>query len=503
MVGSTMSTTFLRTSVVLSDRCIDVQLPADSPIEDVVYELIRYLNVLLSERSVDTSWLVDSDAVWTLERFGRRQLDPEQSLSEQGVFDGERLWLTKDARNETYPALIDDTAEAVSTYQDRFPEWKYDVDAPQQSAYIMGTVGVTLAVSTSVFVGWDLNTDSAYRWLAIAALSGVGVLSTVLSVLLIRGGSKLLGTSMLSVGYSCVGGVAFCAIPRPPGLWHIAVTSSILLVYAFVMLPMAKGVTRLHASVITASSAITFVCVINFFYLASPTVIAVEVSTVSYLILLASSKPAMMAGKVETPYVPAAGESLTPYGGERLGDVSRSSSSSEVIESVVNQEEQNYAAHQYLLGIMIGNLIAIIGSMALGGFFVSDRVITLFVVSLSEQWLMFLFATSIAISLLTRAMYYIYRDVSLLLVWSSLATVVAYLGALSVGNAYKNFPQIGIGIALLSLFTVIGGLWALGHREIRSPSVRRWSEILILGVYATPVFWLGWMLDMYMKVRNR
>ena len=502
MAEAVASTTYLRTSIVLSDRCIDVQLPADSPVEDVVYELIRYLNVLLSERNIDTTWLVDADAVWTLEKFGRRQLDPEQSLAEQGVLDGERLWLTKNAKNETYPALIDDTAEAVSTYQDRFPEWKYDVDAPKQAAYILGTVGVFLSVAATLFVGWELKPDSVYRWPTMAALAGVGLLSTVLSILLVRGGDKRLGTAMLSVGYAGIGGVAFCGIPRPPGLWHVAVTAAILLVYAAVMLPLTKGITRLHAAVITASATLVIVCIINFFYLSSPTVIAVEAGTLSYLILLASSKPAMMAGRVETPYVPAAGESLSPHG-ESLGSVSRASSSSEVIESVVNQEEQNYAAHQYLIGIMLGNLSIIIGGMALGGFFVSDKIITLFVVSLSEQWLLFLFAASIAISLLTRAMYYIYRDVSLILVWSAVATVLLYLGSLAVGDAYKNFFQIGVGAGVFTLFTLVGSLWALSHREIKSPSVRRWVEILILGVYATPVFWLGWMLDVYMKVWYR
>lgn len=502
MTDTTAATTYLRTSIVLRDQCIDVQLPADSPVEDVVYELIRYLKVLLTERSIDISWLDDADAVWTLEKFGRRQLDGEQTLAEQGVLDGERLWLTKDAKNETYPVLIDDSAEAVSTFAEEFPEWKYDVDAPRLSAYVLGAVGVILAITAALFTGWELKDDSPYRWPILAVTAGVGILSSVLSVLVIKGGNKLLGTALLSIGYAGVGAAAFCVIPRPPGLWHVAVTSAVVLVYAAMILPLTKGITRLHSAVISASAVIVVISIINFFFDFSPTVIAVEMATLAYLILLSSSKPAMMAGKVETPYVQAAGEDLT-RDEESIGSVSRSSASSEVIESVVNQEEQNYAAHQYLIGITLGTLVTIIGGLVFGAFFVSDKTITLFVVTLSEQWLLFLFAASMSLSLLTRAMYYIYKDVTTILLWGAVASAVLYLGALVVGNAYANFEQIGVGAGLLVLFTVIGSLWALGRREIKSPTVRRWVELAILGVYATPVFWLGWMLDVYMKVRNR
>src|SRR5699024_1177312 len=105
-----------------------------SAVEDVTYELIRHLNYEMSSKGLNTDWLTDANAVWTLERFGRRQLDDDQTLSEQGVMDGERLWLTKNAKNEKYPALIDDIAESVAKFQSALPEWKYSVTAPKFAA---------------------------------------------------------------------------------------------------------------------------------------------------------------------------------------------------------------------------------------------------------------------------------------------------------------------------------------------------------------------------------
>lgn len=500
--STTSMTRYLRTTIVLSENAIDVQLPADSSVEDVIFELVRYLNEALNKQGYDTDWLLDADAVWTLELFGRRQLDNEQTLAEQGVMDGTRLWLSKNAKNETYPALIDDIAESVAEGQEQFPKWTYAVDAVKFSAFLLGGLGIFGALLATYLACWGLPTDNSARYPLVGVMAGLMVLTSALSVPLVRGGSLLLGTAMLSIGYVSAGSLAFIAIPREPGLWHLSTAGSVLLVYAVIMMGLTPGPTKLHAGIISGAGVVTIISLINYFYTVSPAVIAIEIATLAYFIVLMSSKISMAAGKVETPYVPAAGEALT-NDEATIGDVNRSATSAEVIESVVNQKEQSYAAHQYLLGLLIGNLTTITAAMWFAGTHMEDRPISVFFATLNERWLVCMFALSVAAALLNRARNHIDRDVHFILLTSAVVIPAVYLGGLVFSGVRDNMPQIIATVAVVTAASIIGGLWTLGQRAIKSPTVRRYFELLEYAVYAMPILWLGWLLDVYMIVRNR
>lgn len=496
------ATRFLRTTIVMADCAVDVQLPADVAVEDVIYETVRFLNDTLNQQGYDTEWLRAADAVWTLEKSGRRQLDSEKTLAEQGINDGDRLWLSRDAKNETYPALIDDIAESVAQGQEQFPKWEYSVDGTKFAAFMLGAVGVVGSLLATFLVCWGLPTDSIARYPVIAAVAAVAVLVTALAVPLIRGGSVLLGGNLLAIGYAAVTAVGLMVIPRTPGLWHIATTGVAVTIYALVMMFLAKEPTRMHAMMFSISGTITLISVINYLYAVSPAVIAIETATIAYLLILMASKIAMAAGRIETPYVPAAGEALT-NGEASLGDVNRSATSAEVIESVVNQKKQSYAAHQYLMGLLYGSLTTISLSVLFAGVFATDRPITVFFATLNERWLLCMYAVAVSAALLNRGRNHVDRDVHYTLLSSSLIIPASYLVGLCISDVRDNLPQIIATVSIVLLAVLIGGLWALGQRMIKSPTVRRYFELVEYAIYATPILWLGWLLDVYMKVRNR
>lgn len=487
------TTKFLRTSIVLSGAkvVIDVQLPAESPVEDVIYDLTRYLHDELTAQGRDADWLLDDGAVWKLERFGRRQLNTEQSLAEQNVLDGERIHLTKDAGNETYPALIDDIAESVAKHQEFFPEWKYDVDAVRFAAIAIGVVGVLLTLGAGYLVSWGLETDSGYRWPVVGAIAALTALTTALSVPTIRGGDKLLGSSLLSVSYVGVATLVFSAIPRHPGLWHVAATSAALLVFAAIVIPLTPGPTRLHAGVVAGAFPVAVMSVVNYFYTSDTYVIGAQITMLAFVTTLMSSRIAMAAAKVETPYVPAAGEALN-QDETTLGSVNRKSSSREVIESVINQKEQSQAAHEYLFGILSGTTVTTIASAAISGAFVDSR-----------EWLLFGFYLSVSMCLMYRARNDINRDVHTLLLVAGLATMSVYTIALAVSNPYGNLWQIAASAAAIAAAALVGSLWALSQKIIKAPTVRRYFELVEFAMYAAPALWLGFLMDVYMKARNR
>lgn len=492
-MSSNSTTKYLRTSIVLSgaDAVIDVQLPAESPVEDVIFDLIRYLHDELSAQGRATDWLLDDDAVWKLERFGRRQLSTEQSLTEQNVLDGERIYLTKDAGNETYPALIDDIAESVAKHQEFFPEWKYDVDAVRFAALTIGVVGVLLTLGAGYLVSWGLETDNAYRWSVVGALAAVTALCTTLSVPTLRGADKLLGTSLLSISYAGVATTVFSAIPRHPGLWHVAATAAALLVFSAIIIPLTPGPARLHAGVVAGSLPVAVMSVVNYFYTSDTYIIGAQIAMFAFIIILMSSRVAMAAAKVETPYVPAAGEALNKDE-TTLGAVSRKSSSREVIESVINQKEQSQAAHEYLFGILSGASVTIVGSSVVSGIFVDSR-----------QWLLFGFYVSVSMCIMYRARNDINRDVHTLLLTAALSTIGAYTLALTVSHPYGNLWQIAASAGVIVAGSLVGSLWALSQKVIKAPTVRRYFELVEFAMYAAPALWIGFLMDVYMKARNR
>lgn len=258
----------------------------------------------------------------------------------------------------------------------------------------------------------------------------------------------------------------------------------------------------MHAMMFSISGTITLISMINYLYAVSPAVIAIETATIAYLLILMASKIAMAAGRIETPYVPAAGEALT-NGEASLGDVNRSATSAEVIESVVNQKKQSYAAHQYLMGLLYGSLTTISLSVLFAGVFATDRPITVFFATLNERWLLCMYAVAVSAALLNRGRNHVDRDVHYTLLSSSLIIPASYLIGLCISDVRDNLPQIIATVSIVLLAVLIGGLWALGQRMIKSPTVRRYFELVEYAIYATPILWLGWLLDVYMKVRNR
>ncbi|MDQ6772880.1 MAG: EsaB/YukD family protein, partial [Candidatus Dormibacteraeota bacterium] len=90
-------------TVVGSRRRIDVQLPAEVAVAELLPDLVQ----LLDESQNGAA------PAWVLLRLGREPLDPERGLAEQGVGDGTMLFLST-VEAAPPPVAVDDFAEAVA-----------------------------------------------------------------------------------------------------------------------------------------------------------------------------------------------------------------------------------------------------------------------------------------------------------------------------------------------------------------------------------------------------
>src|SRR5919199_1721647 len=91
-------------TVVGSRRRVDLALPGELPVAELLWELVDLLEEPEGGRGTGR---------WGLVRMGGRELDGELGLGAQGVVDGALLFL-RDLSRPAAPPVVDDYAEAVA-----------------------------------------------------------------------------------------------------------------------------------------------------------------------------------------------------------------------------------------------------------------------------------------------------------------------------------------------------------------------------------------------------
>lgn len=510
--------TFLRTSIVLNDSSHDIQIHAHEPVSTTVYEVLRCLKEDFIEKGRDTAWLEDPDVSWTLERYGRRQLDMDKTLAEQGLYDGTRLYLVKNASNETYPLLDDDLTEAVARGSERVPEWRYDLNGITLANHSLAALGIGLSTAAVLGLGWAARLPDIAHYGAAAALLLAAIVATALAVPLSKTKDLSLPNSLAVAGYAMVAAAAFTAIPRPPGLWHIPVVASAVIIYGIIFKVLAPNLIEVHAAALSAFVPVLVIGVItlclemfapSYVYGMSPT--AGQVMFLALLILVYAPTLSMSLGKIPTPEVKTAGQGVHGDDSDNLHRVSRgagddpnrpalhdvnvASSGREATERIINRDQQVADAHRYLVGLLIGSCSAIAVSAAFLGYGVSALG--------KHYWLVFAFAMVTAVCMFNHGRTYRPADARRTIYVASGATVVSYLGGLVVSDPSGNVYQIVAGAALVTVYVLVGCLWSLAQKTIKSPLTQRKLELLDAGFFLLPLPLLAFIMDAWTLIRNR
>lgn len=117
-----------RVTVVGSRRRLDVELPGEIPVAELIGDIVDMLGEADDE----------VPANWSLMRVGGRVLDPERSLGDLGVTSGTMLFL-RDSARPAAPAEIDDFSEQVAVAVDAQGGRWGPVTAELLLAYSAGT----------------------------------------------------------------------------------------------------------------------------------------------------------------------------------------------------------------------------------------------------------------------------------------------------------------------------------------------------------------------------
>lgn len=117
MVDATSGVELCRVTVVAPRTRMDLALPAEAPLADLLPTLLRHAG----ENPDEPAFLRTG---WVLQRLGETALDPSQRLSVLGVRDGDVLYLRH--RESALPEFsFDDVADAISTAtRSHRPAWQ-------------------------------------------------------------------------------------------------------------------------------------------------------------------------------------------------------------------------------------------------------------------------------------------------------------------------------------------------------------------------------------------
>jgi type VII secretion integral membrane protein EccD len=162
-----MELTARRVTVVGPHRRIDLALPAQSPIAELVPQLVRMAGIAAYPAA---------PAGWVLSRLGSSPLEGATTVATAGICDGEVLYLNP-AETAPAPMLFDDVVDAIArAVEERPGVWRPEVSRRVGAAVAGLVFGGIAALIGAAGLGWPATTGGAGPVLA-------GVLAVLLLVI--------------------------------------------------------------------------------------------------------------------------------------------------------------------------------------------------------------------------------------------------------------------------------------------------------------------------------
>ncbi|ETA66384.1 type VII secretion integral membrane protein EccD [Haloechinothrix halophila] len=326
---ATSTTVFSRVTVVAPRTRIDVALPADVAVADILPLVVEMAN----ERSADGG---SSHGGWVLAKLGDAPLDPSRTLASLGVVDGDLLQLRK--RNENPPPpLFDDVVDAIAEAKpDNFRPWT--PETAKRAGHIAG--GLALAVAAvALFMGGTLWGGSG---LTAAIVGGIGAIGAVaLGAVL----AQAYNDPETGVVVAATGGLPLAFVSGFYTVPGVSMTANLLLGSVWVVIVAAASIMLIGHGIsafIAAATAGTLGAVTFLFALfidQPPAGFASAAAAVSLGLISALPRATLLLAKLPSPVVPSSAEELKQDSAfPDFGII----------------ERRTTVAHQYMTGLLVG-----------------------------------------------------------------------------------------------------------------------------------------------------
>ena len=326
---ATGTTVFSRVTVVAPRTRIDVALPADVAVADLLPMLLDMAKEATPDGGV-------RHGGWALAKLGEGPLDPSRTLASLGVVDGELLQLRK--RNENPPPpLYDDVVDAIAESDpDSFRPWTKDT--ARRYGHLAGALALITAAIAVLLAGPLAGGGN----LVPAICAGVVAIASLVAGAVVARSYNATGTGVL---IAAAGGLpmAYVAglyiVPGAVGRPSLLLASVLVLIFASASIMLiGRGITVFIAAA-TAGALSGLAFLVGIFVDHPVQGIAAATAAVSLAALSMLPRLTIQLAKLPLPTVPGSAEDLK----EDTGFPEY---------SVIERRTAN--AHEYLTGMIIG-----------------------------------------------------------------------------------------------------------------------------------------------------
>jgi type VII secretion integral membrane protein EccD len=326
---ATGTTVFSRVTVVAPRTRIDVALPSDVSVADLLPMLLE----MAKEATPDGG---ARHGGWCLAKLGDSPLDPSRTLASLGVVDGELLQLRR--RNENPPPpLYDDVVDAIAeATPDSFRPWTKQT--AHRIGHVAGGIALVVAAITVLLAGPFGGGD---RIPAAITAAITAIVAVTLGATIARGyQSETTGVIIAAAGGLPMAFVAgLYIVPGDPGAWNLMLASGLVVIVG------SASIFLLGAGVTTFIAAVTAgtLGMLAFFLGALTNVPTESIAAGAVAVALAGisilPRLTIQLAKLPLPNVPGSAEDLKEDTG--FPDY----------ESI---ERRAGLAHEYMTGMIIG-----------------------------------------------------------------------------------------------------------------------------------------------------
>lgn len=435
---ATSTTVFSRVTVVAPRTRIDVALPADVAVADLMPMILD----MTAESSPDGG---AGHGGWCLARLGGEQLEPGRALASLGIVDGDLLQLRKRSDNPP-PPLYDDVVDAIATATPgSFRPWTKET--AQRIAHLGAGAALVFAALALVYAGPLDGGASVGPAVAagLAALLFIGVAGALARVYDAPDTAVLLAAAG-AIPMAFVAGLH--AVPGMPESPNLLLGSVLVVVFAAASIWLTAGGVTVFVAYGAAGTLGVLGFLVGTFVETTPQAIAGGAAAIALLGISLLPRITIQLSKLPLPVVPTDSEDLkesTPF------------------PDFAHIEKRSGIAHEYLTGLIVG-----CGGVA---------AVSAVVIATQDTVWSFLLSIVVALVLLLRGRSYANGAQAIaLLTTGMLATAGVAIGAISAASPIARLAYVfGVLVIVAAGALVIGVVFP---QQKFSPVMRRTVDII-------------------------
>ncbi|BBX65637.1 type VII secretion integral membrane protein EccD [Mycobacterium saskatchewanense] len=447
-----------RITVVVGRLLLDVGAPDNASVAAIVGDVIRLADDQLTVRREPRVKFDEAEGKWTLSRLTGEVLDPDRSLSDAGVYDGELLLVRLTGRPSPTP-LVDDVEGMAESADDRWAA-KHGRTAARFG------VGAALSVATVFLLRLGVGAPSVLGMPipAVAVLlAGIGCV-VVAFLGSPRSGDADGSAWVAGIALLLIFGGSWSAVPGAHGLDAMPVALALTALVALLGLLTSRRGRPLYSAVVALGVLGTPAALAQLLLHPDPRSVGALLATAAVIVVYLAPRATILLSRLPVPRVPTAGEPLDDIetqGGTAVDGVN--AIGKQVIPTEEGVAEQVRRARDHLTGIVTAAaILAVVGCYCAldvgGGFF----------------WQGTLFDVAVAVVLCLRGRSHHDLVQSAVLIGGGLLIALALIVKTAT---FVDGWQVNAAVALvaLSLLMVVCGLVA--PQVEFSPVLRRWVEV--------------------------